>query len=113
MFFQFQREVESPLNCVPSEQSRNGDTVLVTYKGFLADGKVFDTNEDGEPIRFPLGAGQVIRGWDRGLGGACPGEQVVMVIPSELGYGDKGAGNGVIPGGATLYFITTLNGLIR
>ena len=98
---------------MPSEQSRNGDTVLVTYKGFLADGKVFDSNEDGEPIGFSLGAGQVIRGWDRGLAGACPGEQVVMVIPSDLGYGDKGAGNGVIPGGATLYFITTLNGLIR
>ena len=98
---------------MPSEQSRNGDTVLVTYKGFLADGKVFDSNEGGEPISFSLGAGQVIRGWDRGLAGACPGEQVVMVIPSDLGYGDKGAGNGVIPGGATLYFITTLNGLIR
>ena len=98
---------------MPSEQSKNGDTVLVTYKGFLADGKVFDSNEAGEPISFPLGAGQVIRGWDRGLGGACPGEQVVMVIPPELGYGEKGAGGGVIPGGATLYFITTLNGLIR
>ena len=87
--------------------------MLVTYKGFLADGKVFDSNEGKEPIRFSLGAGQVIRGWDRGLTGSCPGEQVVMIIPPELGYGDKGAGAGVIPGGATLYFITTLNGLIR
>ena len=64
----------------------------------------------------------MIAGWEKGLEGTCAGEkvnegslqlrilniiQVVMVIPSSLGYGDKGAG-GVIPGGATLYFITTL-----
>ena len=64
----------------------------------------------------------MIAGWEKGLEGTCAGEkvnedtfqrrifefiQVVMVIPSSLGYGDRGAG-GVIPGGATLYFITTL-----
>ena len=69
-----------------------------------------------------LGEGRVIAGWEKGLEGTCAGEkvkedispvldfefiQVVMVIPSSLGYGDRGAG-GVIPGGATLYFITTL-----
>ena len=53
--------MENVRNCVPAEQSRNGDTVLVTYKGFLADGTVFDTNEGGDPISFTLGAGRVIK----------------------------------------------------
>jgi len=111
---QFQREVEDVLNCIPAEQSRNGDTVLVTYKGFLADGTVFDNNEEAaEPLSFTLGSGRVIAGWERGLVKTCPGEKVVMIIPPELGYGTKGAGGGVIPGDATLYFITTLNGVIR
>jgi len=109
----FQREVENPLNCVLSEQSRNGDTISVTYKGFLADGKVFDTNEGKDPIRFVLGEGRVIKGWEKGLLKTCAGEKVVMIIPPELGYGSKGAGNGVIPGGATLYFIATLEAITR
>jgi len=110
---QFQREVETPLNCPQSEQSRNGDTVSVTYKGFLEDGTVFDSNEGKEPIQFVLGEGRVIKGWERGLLRTCPGEKVIMIIPSDLGYGSKGAGGGVIPGGATLYFITTLEGVTR
>ena len=111
---QFQREVEDVRHCVPAEQSRDGDTVLVTYKGFLADGTVFDSNQEAEePLSFTLGAGRVIAGWDRGLAKTCPGEKVVMIIPPELGYGTKGAGGGVIPGDATLYFIATLNGVIR
>merc|ERR1712180_467855 len=59
------------------------------------------------------GEKKVIAGWERGLTGTCAGEKVVMVIPPELGYGDGGAGGGVIPGGATLYFITTLQGIVR
>jgi len=109
---EFQREVESPLDCSRDQRSREGDELLVTYKGFLADGTVFDSNEGKDPIRFVLGEGRVIAGWEKGLEGTCAGEKVVMVIPSELGYGDRGAG-GVIPGGATLYFITTLQGIVR
>jgi len=109
----FQREVENPRNCSQQERSREGDEILVTYKGFLEDGQVFDNNEGKDPIRFVLGEKKVIAGWERGLTGTCAGEKVVMVIPPELGYGDGGAGGGVIPGGATLYFITTLQGIVR
>merc|ERR1719209_1809661 len=104
---EFQREVESPLGCSRSQKSREGDELLVTYKGFLADGTVFDSNEGKDPIRFVLGEGRVIAGWEKGLEGTCAGEKVVMVIPSSLGYGDRGAG------GAILYFITTLQGIVR
>merc|ERR1711962_1828321 len=109
----FQREVENPRNCSQQERSREGDEILVTYKGFLEDGQVFDNNEGKDPTRFVLGEKKVIAGWEKGLTGTCAGEKVVMVIPPELGYGDGGAGGGVIPGGATLYFITTLQGIVR
>jgi len=109
----FQREVENPLNCSEVERSREGDEILVTYKGFLEDGKVFDSNEGQDPIRFILGENKVVAGWEKGLLGTCAGEKVVMVIPPELGYGARGAGGGVIPGGATLYFLTTLQGIVR
>jgi len=85
---------------------------MVSYKGFLSDGKEFDTSEGKDPISFVLGEGKVIKGWDKGLVGTCTGEQVVMIIPPELGYGSRGAG-GVIPPDATLYFVTTLEGIIR
>jgi len=109
---EFQREVTNPLSCPESEQSKDGDTLIVNYKGFLADGKVFDTSEGREPISFVLGEGKVIRGWEKALKRTCPGEDVVMIIPPNLGYGRRGAG-GVIPGNATLYFTSTLEGIIR
>jgi FKBP-type peptidyl-prolyl cis-trans isomerase len=82
-----------------------GDTVVVHYTGWLADGTKFDSSVDrGEPFTFHLGAGQVIAGWDEGVQGIRVGGKRKLVIPPELGYGDRGAGGGVIPGGATLVF---------
>ena len=52
---------------------------MVTYKGFLEDGTVFDSNQGSDPISFKLGAGLVIKGWERGLVNTCPGEQVDMI----------------------------------
>ena len=107
---QFQREVEDVRHCVPAEQSRDGDTVLVTYKGFLADGTVFDTNQEAEePLSFTLGAGRVIKGWDRGLAKTCPGEKVVMIIPPELGYGEQGAGGDIGPNEVLIFEVELLD----
>ncbi|MDO5970531.1 peptidylprolyl isomerase [Flavivirga aquimarina] len=81
-----------------------GKTVSVHYKGQLADGTVFDSSyKRNEPIDFPLGVGQVIPGWDEGVGLLKVGDKARFVIPSHLGYGSRGAG-GVIPPDATLIF---------
>jgi len=70
----------------------------------LTDGTKFDSSVDrGKPIEFTLGIGQVIKGWDLGIGSMRKGEKATLTIAPEYGYGDAGAG-GVIPGGATLLF---------
>jgi peptidylprolyl isomerase len=86
----------------PAPQS--GDTVSVHYTGTLTDGTVFDSSyQRGEPIKFPLGRGRVIPGWDEGIALMKKGGKARLVIPPELGYGAQGAG-GVIPPNATLVF---------
>ncbi|MCF1191190.1 peptidylprolyl isomerase [Mangrovimonas sp. AS39] len=84
--------------------AQKGQTVSVHYKGQLADGTVFDSSyKRNAPIDFPLGVGQVIPGWDEGIGLLKVGDKARLVIPSDLGYGARGAG-GVIPPNATLVF---------
>ncbi|CAM6031754.1 unnamed protein product [Sphagnum compactum] len=85
-------------------RSRKGDLLHMHYTGTLEDGTEFDSSiPRGEPLTFTLGMGQVIKGWDQGLLNMCEGEKRRLVIPSSLGYGDRGAGE-KIPGGATLIF---------
>jgi FK506-binding protein 2 len=70
----------------------------------LEDGTEFDSSIGrNDPFTFTLGVGQVIKGWDQGLLEMCEGEKRKLVIPSDLGYGDRGAPP-KIPGGATLIF---------
>lgn len=88
-----------------------GKTASVHYTGWLENGKKFDSSVDrGQPFSFPLGAGRVIKGWDEGVQGMKVGGKRKLTIPSELGYGSRGAG-GVIPPNATLIFDVELLGV--
>ncbi|KAH6578117.1 hypothetical protein BASA50_002282 [Batrachochytrium salamandrivorans] len=95
-------------------KSKKSDKLGMHYTGTrFSDGVKFDSSLDrNDPLEFNLGSGQVIAGWDRGLMGMCIGEKRKLVIPPELGYGDRGAGAN-IPGGETLVFdveLMTING---
>jgi FKBP-type peptidyl-prolyl cis-trans isomerase FkpA len=95
-----------------------GSTAVVHYTGWLFDpvaedgkGAKFDSSRDrNQPFKFPLGAGRVIAGWDQGVEGMKIGDQRRLLIPPQLGYGARGAGN-VIPPGATLVFDVELLGI--
>lgn len=83
---------------------QSGQTAVVHYTGWLADGTKFDSSVDrGQPFVFPLGAGRVIRGWDEGIAGMNVGGKRRLVIPSDLAYGPQGSPP-VIPANAELTF---------
>mgnify|MGYP001238035899 CR=1 FL=1 len=69
------------------------------------DGTIFDSSIDrGQPFAFPVGLGNVISGWDEGIILLNKGAKARLIIPSELGYGEQGAGGGLIPPNSTLIF---------
>ncbi|MDD2913821.1 MAG: FKBP-type peptidyl-prolyl cis-trans isomerase [Gallionella sp.] len=110
--------IKTDIKLGEGEQANAGHEVSVHYTGWLYDesapdskGNKFDSSRDrGMPFEFPLGAGHVIKGWDQGVEGMKVGGQRTLVIPSNLGYGARGAG-GVIPPNATLVFDVELLGV--
>lgn len=100
------------------EEAVVGKMVKVHYTGWLYDaaapdkkGATFDSSRDrGAPFSFLLGAGRVIKGWDRGVAGMKVGGQRTLIIPPAMAYGAQGAGN-VIPPNAVLIFDVELLGL--
>jgi len=94
------------------DSPKTGDNVSVHYTGWLkANGRKFDSSKDRhQPFNFPIGKGRVIKGWDEGVASMKVGGLRQLIIPPELGYGDRGAG-AVIPPGAALVFDVELLGL--
>jgi FKBP-type peptidyl-prolyl cis-trans isomerase FkpA len=101
------------------EKPADGDTVVVHYTGKLLDGKVFDSSLDTtlrpgariEPIRFPIGRGQVIKGWDIGIAALKKGSKATLLIPSTLGYGLQSSGP--IPANSVLIFEVQLVDVVK
>uniref|UniRef100_A0A182RYC9 peptidylprolyl isomerase n=1 Tax=Anopheles funestus TaxID=62324 RepID=A0A182RYC9_ANOFN len=89
-------------NC--TVRTKKGDLVHMHYTGTLEDGTEFDSSiPRGNPLTFTLGMGQVIKGWDQGLLGMCEGEKRKLVIPPELGYGERGAGEKIPPNSVLIF----------
>ena len=89
-----------------------GKTVRVNYKGSFLSGQVFDSSDtQGRPLEFPAGVGKVIKGWDEMVLDMKIGEKRLAIIPPELAYGERGAGNGAIPPNSFLVFEMELVGI--
>ena len=89
--------------------AKAGDTVQVHYVGVAySTGEEFDASwNQGDPLEFRLGVGQVIAGWDQGVQGMRVGGRRQLVIPPHLAYGERGAGRAIAPG-ETLIFVCDL-----
>ncbi|WAR19305.1 FKBP2-like protein [Mya arenaria] len=95
------------------KKSRKGDTLHMQYRGTLQSGEEFDSSYSrNQPFVFTLGTGQVIKGWDQGLLGMCEGEERKLVVPSDMGYGARGAPP-KIPPNAVLVFDVKLDKIER
>ena len=85
-------------------EPHDGQTVIVHFTGWLADGTQFDSSRvRGKPFGFQLGSRQVIKGWDEGVRGLRVGGKRRLIVPPALGYGPRGLG-GIVPPDATLTF---------
>lgn len=104
--------VYEELRAGQGEQPQASDTVRVHYVGTFADGREFDSSvKRGRPAEFPVA--RVIKCWTEGLQLMKVGGKARLTCPAGIAYGDKGAGGGFIPPGATLYFDVELLGIVK
>lgn len=89
---------------------KKGSTVSVHYTGWLKNGTKFDSSLDRkQPFEFKIGAGMVIKGWDEGVAEMKVGGKRILVIPSNLGYGESGMGEKIPPNSTLVFEIELLN----
>ncbi len=87
----------------------SGKSITVHYTGTLTDGTKFDSSVDrGEPFTFNLGAGEVIQGWDKGFAGMKVGGKRKLTIPSDMAYGERGAGASIPPNSTLIFEVELL-----
>jgi FKBP-type peptidyl-prolyl cis-trans isomerase FkpA len=87
-------------------KAEKGKTVSVNYFGMLTDGTRFDDSwSRGQPISFPLGNGQVIKGWDEGIANLNEGSKATLIIPSSLGYGAQGSPPAIPPDAELVFYV--------
>jgi FKBP-type peptidyl-prolyl cis-trans isomerase FkpA len=90
-------------------EAKAGDSVTVNYIGTLTNGTKFDSSYDrNQPFTFNLGAGSVIKGWDMGVLGMKVGGKRKLTIPSDLGYGERGAGAAIPPNSILIFEVELL-----
>ena len=87
----------------------NGQQLSMRYTGWLANGSQFDSNVNGSPFGFRLGAGTVIEGWDLGIVGMKVGGRRQLIIPSSLGYGTHGAPPDIPPNAVLVFIVDVLS----
>lgn len=91
------------------KEAKAGDHVTVNYRGMLENGTVFDESyKRGQPFDFTLGQGSVIKGWDVGVAGMKEGGKRKLMIPSEMGYGARGAGADIPPNANLIFDVELL-----
>jgi len=91
------------------ETPKAGQKVTVHYTGYLLNGAKFDSSVDrGDPFTFTLGQGQVIRGWDEGIAALKVGSKARLIIPSSIGYGERGAGPNIPPFSSLIFEVELL-----
>lgn len=92
------------------KQPSKGSNVKVNYTGMLLDGTKFDSSLDPgrQPLEFVIGTGQVIKGWDEGIPHFKEGGKGKLIVPSNLGYGEQGAGDKIPPNSPLVFDIQLL-----